>query len=118
MKPKLKLGQILYSLNVGNSAIGREQKLTPCEVTKIGRKYFEITFKDHWRGIVFHIDTWSEKTEYSSYYCLYVNPQEWEDEKESERIYTELLKHFTGYSNHGKISLEKLKQIEAILKEN
>ena len=118
MTPELKVGQTLYSLNVGNSARGCEQKLTPCEVTKIGRKYFEITFKDHWRPIVFHIDTWSEKTEYSSDYYLYVNPQEWEDEKESERIYTELLKHFTGYSNHGKISLEKLKQIEAILKEN
>ena len=115
MKPVLKLGQTLYSLNVGNACRRTEQKLTPCEVSKIGRKYFEIIFKDHWRPIQFHIDTWSEKTEYTSSYCLYTSPQEWEDEKKSEAIYTDISKNFGHGRNRGEISLDNLIKIRNIL---
>ena len=106
------LGETLYSLNVGNAAKNCEKILTPVEVTKVGRKYFEITFKDHWRPIVFHIDNWYEKTEYSSDFSLYESPQQWEDEKEFYRLREIILKAIEYGEN---ITLKNLQDIYKII---
>ena len=82
-KEKPKVGQIIFSLNVGNayrSSWGHSQKLTEYEVSRVGRKYFYIVetgreYRDerHKRGfeIAFEVDTWQQKTDYSSDHLLY-----------------------------------------------
>lgn len=59
-RKKPEVGQVVYSLNVGNAARNREQVLTPLKVTKVGRKYFtalEDGYPDH-LSVQFHIDSW------------------------------------------------------------
>ncbi len=51
------VGQVLYSLNVGNAARGRERVLTPVVVIKVGRKYFTCRpeGKDSWADVQYHL---------------------------------------------------------------
>ena len=42
MKTKPVVGQVLYSLNVGNAARNCGQVLTPVTVVSVGRKYFKV----------------------------------------------------------------------------
>lgn len=118
MKPTLKVGQTLYALNVGNEARGREQVLTPGTVTKVGRKYFDFQFKDHWRAITYHIDTWAEKSEYSATYQLYESPKAWEDSKRSKELCESIHKSFEYGYNRFDISLENLEKINRIITVN
>lgn len=39
-REKPKVGDVLYSLSIGNASRFTEQKLTQVKVTKVGRKYF------------------------------------------------------------------------------
>jgi len=111
------VGQIVYSLNVGNAARNCEQKLTEMTVTKVGRKYFTC-LRDGWSeraAIQFHLDTWTEKTDYCSSHALYVSPQEWEDAKEATRICKKINDYFEYGRNSQGISLKNLRMIEDIL---
>ena len=113
-KRKPKLGEILYSLNIGDDVRNRKQELTPVEVIKVGKKYFSCSE----RGLPFikyHIDTWRQKTEFSENSRLYENPKEWEDEKESNRIKLRILDIFSRPISVRGISLGSLKKIEEII---
>lgn len=109
---KVKIGQTLYSLNIGNSARGCEQKLTPVVVSKIGRKYFTVKESDYFET-QHYLDGWCEKSEYISNSRLYVSPQEWEDDKEKEK-----LNHLIGGEFkllNSKLPLEALRKIHSII---
>ena len=115
MKPKPYVGMELFSLNVGNAAGRyREQKLTPVEVTQVGRKYFTCK-TELGRELIYHIGTWAQKSEYIATSVLYADPQEWEDEKESRNICTEIYKAFDYGHNSKKLPLSKLREIKAII---
>ena len=114
-KDKPKVGDILYSLNVGNAARNTEQVLTPVEVTKVGRKYFYAG--EGWRETQYHIDDWCENTNYSARSLLYKTEQEWYDEKESTAICRYISKSFDYSRNKLGLSLDQLRRIEAITKE-
>ena len=118
-KDKLKIGQKLYSLNVGNASRNTESKLTPVLVTKVGRKYFTCCPEgEHsWQENQYYIDTWLEKSDYSANSVLYSSTKEWEDEKESSRICSIVSDEFK-YRNHCSIPLSQLKIIERIIKES
>lgn len=115
-KEKLKVGQTLYSLNVGNAARRVEQVLTPVTVTKVGRKYFTCTKEGRRIGTQYKLSDWSENTEYSSDSCLYENPQEFEDEKERRGIGTSLSELFR-YGAWSALSLDQLRRIKGITEE-
>ena len=115
MRPVPKKGQTLYSLNVGNAARHSEQKLTECTVVSVGPKYFQCQFESWRHPIKFHVDTWHEKTEYSSNYCLYASPQEWEDEKREQGICNFIHRAFEYGKNVHHLRLDDLVIIEAIL---
>jgi len=112
------VGQILYSLNVGNAARNYEQILTPVEVVKVGRKYFtlhEVGQKYRTRDVKFHIDSWKEKTEYCSNYCLYETEQEWVDLKEKSDIISLIKNEIQWHGAIENMPLEILKQIKSII---
>jgi hypothetical protein len=89
MKPSV--GQTLYSRNTGNAARGRESILTPVNITKVGTKYFTVEGENRCPRISEHyLDNWKQKTEYSIDCVLYSDPQEWEDEKEALKLYSEI----------------------------
>lgn len=116
---KPKVGQILYSLNVGNSARGCEQKLTPVSVESVGTKYFKCLplGKDNSLDFLktsFEVETWNQKTEYSRDEELYESPQEWDDEFESTKLITEIQSIFSVYSRP-ELSLETLRSIRSFL---
>ena len=110
-------GETLYSLNVGNAARHREQKLTPVTVTKVGRKYFTCA-KEGWNhGTIYHIDTWYEKTECSASSCLYESVDEYNNGIEKNKLYDEVKGYFSGYGRNNKISLEQLRKIIEIVRQ-
>lgn len=108
-----KVGQVIYSLNVGNTTRHREQKLTPVTVTKVGRKYFYI--EEDWRSAKFYIRDWREFTEYVSRHRLYESPKEWEDEKEITDICREIAKAFEYGGNRKGLSLLALRSIKRFI---
>jgi hypothetical protein len=116
MKRKPILGEILYSLNVGNAfRHGVEQKLTPMIVHSVGRKYFALKHLD-WNSFVeFHIDTWRQKTQYCEDHKLYETEQDWLNEKEERQISQKIWKTFEYGRNTKNLSLQDLRIINEIL---
>jgi hypothetical protein len=109
------VGQILYSLNVGNSARGCEQKLTPSEVIKVGRKYFTCkkTASPDWdKGGQFHLSDWHERSHYSANEQLFESEQKYLDHVESNKIKVRLREFFEW---NIKLSLKSLREIQTII---
>uniref|UniRef100_A0A6M3J5B1 Uncharacterized protein n=1 Tax=viral metagenome TaxID=1070528 RepID=A0A6M3J5B1_9ZZZZ len=117
---KPEVGQILYSLNVGNAARRSEQNLTPVEVVKVGRKYFTCKPEggSRYSETQYHLDDWTEKSDYSVNSVLFTSPQEWEDEKESIQICKKIWKAFEYGKNVEKLSISDLRLIENVLDRN
>lgn len=116
MRDKPKVGQILYSLNIGNAARHTESKLTQVEVTKVGRKYFTCKRdKTAYWGTHYHIDTWHERSNTIGNSRLYETPQEWEDEKEATKICKRISDAFEYGYNRQNVVLSDLREIERII---
>ena len=122
MKTKPKVGDIFYSLNVGNAARNKKQKLTPVRVVKVGRKYFycctndvENPYEHQLTG--YYVDGWKEKTNYTANSRLYASIKDFEDEKEEAEISKFIYKNFNWGRNKSKISLKTLRAIKKILDE-
>lgn len=122
MTRKPVVGETLYELNVGNAARHTEQKLEPTKVISVGRKYFK-TLNPKWgdstrMATEWEIDGWFEKTEYSAKSKLYESVQEYTDEKEMLELYSTIKNaHFDIYFKP-KLTLDQLRRINAIIKEN
>ena len=112
---KPKVGDKLFSLNIGNAARNTPQTLTPVEVTKVGRKYFTTCGEHRWSERQYHMDSFREKSNYSANSVLYRTEQEYEDEKESYKISTYISKAFQYGRNVNKLPLEALRGIERII---
>lgn len=117
MKTTPKVGDTLYSLNIGNvNRRGTEQKLTSVTVCAVGRKYFTCHPVDHsFFKTQYHLEDWREKTDYSPQSKIYTNQQEWEDEKESGEICHIIAEAFSHWGNRKKLPLSDLREIRAIL---
>jgi Fe2+ transport system protein B len=116
MKPIL--GQIVFSLNVGNAARHCEQKLTPMKVTSVGNKYFKLRLLDDdsgWSECQYRNEDWSQKTERSADSCLYESEQDYLDEKEIYAICKKISDSFVYGRNLKGVSLEDLRLINKIL---
>jgi hypothetical protein len=111
--------QILYSLNVGNSARGREQVLTEVVVVSVGRKYFKCAKTDKWaHETTYYIDTWVEKNNCCANSMLYRSRKEYREEKEIREICRNINKTFEYGNNRNKLSIESLREINKILTDN
>lgn len=113
---KPKVGQTLYSLNIGNATRNRKQKLTPVTVTKVGRKYFTCAKTGLERyGTQYHLSNWKEKTNYSPDSYLYEDPQIWKDEKEAAELCDRIRKAFDYSINKVELPLDDLRKIDRII---
>lgn len=115
---KPKVGDVLYSVNVGNAARNREQVATPVVVISVGRKFF-VTCElgqetNRYRHTKYSLKDWREVTDYTPDSQLYESEQEFLNEKIARRIWDKLRRFFAS-CNNGNISLEDLKEIEAII---
>jgi len=114
MRSKPEIGQKVFSLNVGNAARYRDQELTSVTITKVGRKYF--TVGAGFGSVQYHLDDWSEKTEYSANSCIYETEQEWADEKESDELYREISRFFSMSGRGSRLPLKNLRKISDLIK--
>ena len=118
-RQKPKVGDILYSLNVGNAARHEEQKLTKKLVVKVGRKYFYVAKPEYaerdnmWTA--FWIKNWRQKTDFSETESLYGSKREWEDHRESAAICRKVIDAFEYGRNNWDLSIDQLRKIEAIM---
>lgn len=105
--------------NVGDELIlviydrWRHNGLTELEsvtVTKVGRKYFTISY---W-NTQFHIDDWAEKTEYASMVALYPTLQDYKDAREHSAWLDAFKKTFDTFSRPN-LSLEQYRAAAEIL---
>ena len=117
--PAPKVGDILYSVNVGNATRYREQVATPVKVIAVGRKYFTCcepgAVNSRYAHTQYHLDNWREKTEYSCNSALYLSEQEWRDEKKSQELFRTIGGHF--HIGRTDLTLDQLTRIDAILRE-
>ena len=91
--------------------------MTEVIVSKVGRKYFTVTDKSKlYSETQYFIETWKEKYGFSVQSILYVNEQEYIDEKESDELYKKIREAFKGYKNSGTFTLDRLKNIIEIIK--
>lgn len=113
---QLKVGQVLFSLNVGDAARrGREQKLTPVTVCKVGRKYFytgEPSYEYRW--CKFNLDDLREVSDFPSQ-RLYLTEQAWLDEQEARMLRDRIRQTFDGDYDRPRHSLETLRAIVELL---
>lgn len=88
-----------------------EDGLKEAIISKIGRKYFEVTPSYMGR---FHINSLiHDRGNYSPRFKLYLSKEDYEDEIECSKIHSELRNIF-GYGK-SKIGLIKLRQILSII---
>ena len=116
---KPEIGQVLYSLNIGDAARHRKQELKKVTVSFVGRKYFKVVVDGSGWERQYRIDDWHETYEYgSSNSRLFTSLQAWEDDKGK----TVLLKEFRDIFGFGgglpvHLSLNDCKKIKQILTE-
>lgn len=116
---KPKVGQELYSLNIGNRARNIEQKLTKVIVVKVGRKYFSCSPNGkEWNAIQYHISDWSENTSYSRDSKLYETEKEYEDEREASTISKLIHESFEYGRNKDKLPLDVLRVISSMISDH
>lgn len=110
-----KIGDRLFSLNIGNAARRSKQELTPVIVTNVGRIYFYACLEGFYSSVnKYRIDNWQQHSEYFVDSKLYATEQEYQDELEINRLYEEICSLFE--SKKGTIALDDLKIILEILK--
>lgn len=109
-----KVGDTLFSLNIGNAARNRVQRLTPVVVKKVGRMYF-YAGKEGLKASdrKYSIDDWSQVSEYMADSKLYATAKEWLNEDEANRIYKDIFGIIER--RKGMMSLSDLKGIKYIL---
>jgi len=115
---KIKVGQKLFSLNVGNAARWAKPVMTPVTVIKVGRKYFTTRHdgvNKEWTDTQYHITNWAEKSNYSATSMLYGTLQDYSDEQETNELHNKIRETF-GYRNE--LSLNTLKLIMEIIDGN
>lgn len=117
---KVKVGQEVYKLNIGNRARNTPQLLKTCVVTHVGRKYFKAReVQDNWgvTELQYYLESGMEKTDHSSGYKIYINKQDWEDEKEASKLIDVLKDIFSTFSRPD-LTLKQLRDIVAIVSES
>lgn len=108
----MEIGQKIYLKPIGNAArYGKD--IVETVVTKVGRKYFEVSYPCNRIEIESMKD---DNGQYISSYVAYLSLQDIEDEKEYYRIHAEIKDNFSGMSYSKQFSLDQLQRILNIIK--
>lgn len=120
-----KVGQTVYVELTWNASRGKtpEQCIEEWEITSVGRKYIKAGKRSDgiiWRETTFEYrDSYKrfvEKTDYCVDYIIYTTRQEIEEKHEKSRLFQEIEQRFR-YGSQKDISLEQLRAIDNILRE-
>lgn len=113
-REKVEVGQKLY-LTVSQCGLRRGVSAKPgvVIVRSVGRKYFTLVEDGDTQ---YYIDTWKEKSIYSSYVTIYFNMLEWKNEKESILISSKLIMLLQENKENQKIPLSLLRKIDFLIK--
>lgn len=87
-------------------------------VSKVGRVYFTVVrdgFRSD-RGLQFHMDTMTEKTDYTPQYQVFTSQQEYDDHMERQRLLVEVHRKFS--TNVHRLTLAELREVHAMLCRN
>lgn len=117
-RTKPTVGQTLYSMRIRDRHSGDDPELIPVEVISVGRKYFKalpVEYKDKPDlAIQYHIDDWTEVSNYSPDWRLYLSTQERFDEKDFDDKCRFMRALFTGYTAPD-ISLSTLRRCHELI---
>lgn len=106
------VGETLYLVWIGDRRYKRDNK--EVIVTKVGRKYFEVSGED----CQFFIDTWMEKYQYGrADWKIWETKQLYEEYEELAKLNYMFKSFFDGWGEP-KITLDQARRIKAILDEN
>lgn len=107
----LEVGTKLYRYK---SSRYTEPEIIEYTVSKIGKKYFELK---EINGSRFFIENlrYDAGAYSNSSWQLYKTAQEILDEKEFDKLYSSLCRHFSHYTNRSRNTLEQLRQIAEVL---
>lgn len=109
----MKIGQEVFIKRIGNAArhIKNPNDLISKEIVEsVGKKYFKLK---NYRREKFSIKDMRDVSDYSSNYLVYESEQQIKDEMETNKI-----RKFIESYPFGKLSLERLKEIEQMLKDS
>lgn len=111
IKKDLKIGDILYHTPEGD-----------VKITKLGNKYLEIGMLDgslsYFSRNKYYIETLALVTEYGcGARTLYLNKQEFLDEKERNELYKKIKNYFAYHTTNENFTLDQLRRINLILEE-
>jgi hypothetical protein len=112
-KSKIEIGQTVY-LKPLNNAARRSSEIIESVVTKVGKKYFNVS-PEYLRR--FSLDTMLQDCgNWTAEYKAYLSKQEILDEREKYELYDYLRKtYFDMYSSRKNIRLESLRAIRDLL---
>lgn len=112
MNRKPTLGETLFITDSGNRVRHNKDKKQiprPVPVTKVGSKYFEVT--ENGQNIVFQIENWRQKSDYTADYSIWESREKYEEYKERQRLIVEIERSRC----HNGISIESLRLIRDLL---
>lgn len=118
MSDKIKVGQELYIMPVGNLVRPYGKNIRKGVVTKIGRKYLYVEIEGVYcgeDGARFDKETLRSESEYNSPWLAFRSMQEIEDREEASRLREEFQKFFNWGGKSHKLTLKQLKAIEKIM---
>lgn len=106
------VGETLYLVWMGDRRYRRDNR--EVTVTKVGRKYFEVSGE----SCQFFISTWMENYQYGGAdWKVWENKESYEEYKELESLNYTFKSFFDGWGKP-KITLDQARRIKAILDEN
>jgi hypothetical protein len=100
---------------ISSGYTSRAPVITKCTVTRVGRKYFYVV-REGWPAsmeVTFSIDTWYEKTSYTSKYSLYCTEEEYILDIRAGKWRHKFYQTFSSFGA-GHYTLEQYKQAAAI----
>lgn len=118
MSDKIKVGQELCIIPVGNLLRSYGKNVRKGVVTKIGRKYLYVDIEGVYRGedgVRFDKETLRGESEYNSPWLAFRSMQEIEDREEASRLREEFQEFFHWSGGSRKLTLKQLKAIEKII---
>lgn len=113
-KNKLQVGQKVW-VETYSERYGQKSTLSESEISKIGKKFFEVTHSGYSHGR-YYIETLEhDGGDYSSKGRIWLSEQDYKDQIEAEKLNYEFRKLFQ-YSGSG-LSLDQLRRIKSIVDE-
>lgn len=120
MSDKIKVGQELYIIPVGNLVRPYGKNVRKGVVTKVGRKYLYVEIEGVYcgeDGARFNKKTLRSESEYNSPWLAFRSMQEIEDREEVSQLHDEFRQFFGWGGKSRELTLEQLRRIKAIIDE-